>query len=84
MHRWQLSHLGVQALRDAIEPLGYRYDGGANVNSFFLPASAPGLWWRRLSGARRLVARQLGERAHLYASRPRSQDAVLPPGSTYP
>lgn len=77
-------HLGVQALRDAIEPMGYRYDGGANVNSFFVRASAPRPWWRRLSGAWRLVARQLGERAHLYASRPHRQDAVLPPSSTCP
>jgi FkbM family methyltransferase len=29
-------HLGVEALRNAIEPLGYQYDGGEEVNSFFV------------------------------------------------
>lgn len=29
-------HLGVPAVRKAIEPLGYHYDGGAEVNSFFV------------------------------------------------
>lgn len=32
-------HLGVPALRAAIEPLGYRYDGSAEVNSFFVRLS---------------------------------------------
>jgi FkbM family methyltransferase len=29
-------HFGVLALREVIEPLGYLYDGGAEVNSFFV------------------------------------------------
>jgi FkbM family methyltransferase len=39
-------HLGVPALRAAIEPLGYRYDGSAEVNSFFVRQSR----WQRLAG----------------------------------
>ncbi len=37
-------HLGVQAVRDAIEPLGYRYDGSAEVNSFFVRLSPIRRW----------------------------------------
>jgi len=32
-------HLGVDRLRNAIEPLGYRYDGSREVNSFFVRAT---------------------------------------------
>lgn len=32
-------HLGVNRLRAAIEPLGYRYDGSRDVNSFFVRAA---------------------------------------------
>jgi FkbM family methyltransferase len=41
-------HLGVQALRDAIEPLGYRYDGSAEVNSFFVKQSPMRRWLQRM------------------------------------
>jgi hypothetical protein len=33
-------HLGIDRLRTAIEPLGYRYDGSRDVNSFFVRAAA--------------------------------------------
>ncbi|WP_426956621.1 FkbM family methyltransferase [Muricoccus radiodurans] len=43
-------HLGVPALREAIEPLGYRYDGGAEVNSFFVKAGPLRRFWGRVTG----------------------------------
>lgn len=46
-------HLGVPALRAAIEPLGYRYDGSAEVNSFFVRLSPLQRLARRLGLGRR-------------------------------
>jgi FkbM family methyltransferase len=43
-------HLGVPAVRDAIEPLGYRYDGGAEVNSFFVRLPPARRWLRGALG----------------------------------
>ncbi|MBP0443579.1 FkbM family methyltransferase [Roseomonas sp. SSH11] len=43
-------HLGVQALRDAVEPLGYRYDGSAEVNSFFVKLPPARRWLRKIMG----------------------------------
>lgn len=40
-------HLGIRAVRDAIEPLGYRYDGGAEVNSFFVRLPSVRRWLRQ-------------------------------------
>lgn len=33
-------HLGVPRMREAVEPLGYRYDGSRDVNSFFIRTAA--------------------------------------------
>jgi FkbM family methyltransferase len=43
-------HLGVPAVREAIEPLGYRYDGSVEVNSFFVKLSPARRWLRRMLG----------------------------------
>ena len=40
-------HLGIGVVRQAVEPLGYRYDTSRNVNSYFVRLSA---WRRLLSG----------------------------------
>jgi hypothetical protein len=40
-------HLGVTALREALETLGYVYHGGAEVNSFFIRADMADLYRSR-------------------------------------
>ena len=58
-------HLGVRALRDAIEPLGYRYDGGAEVNSFFVRLPSARRWLRPRWKSKLVKARDevLGKRS---------------------
>jgi len=42
-------HLGVEAVREAVEPLSYRYDGGAEVNSFFVRLPPVRRWLNQFS-----------------------------------